>query len=99
MVLQRRDMITKHQFTLHLIGAGILCNPGAAYRDVGITDEEVATLAGEKEGCNDSVDFIEVQRPAVADTAQQVRRLPCLALRSTMQPLCRRHRSAAPRRR
>jgi hypothetical protein len=43
--------------------AGILCNPGAAYRDVGVTEAEVATLAGTKEGCDDEVDFIDVQRP------------------------------------
>jgi molybdenum cofactor sulfurtransferase len=43
--------------------AGILCNPGAAYRDVGVTEEEVATLAEEKEGCDDEIDFISVQRP------------------------------------
>jgi molybdenum cofactor sulfurtransferase len=43
--------------------AGIHCNPGAAYKDVGVTEEEVATLAEEKEGCEDEIDFISVQRP------------------------------------
>jgi hypothetical protein len=43
--------------------AGILCNPGAAYKDVGVTEEEVATLAEDKEGCEDEIDFISVQRP------------------------------------
>ena len=50
--------------------AGILCNPGAAYRDVGVTDAEVATLAGTKEGCEDSVDFIEVRPPLHAHSIQ-----------------------------
>jgi hypothetical protein len=50
------------------VGAGIHCNPGAAYTEVGVSEEEVETLAGEKEGCGDEIDFIEVQRPAtVAD--------------------------------
>lgn len=47
--------------------AGIHCNPGAAYRDVGLLEEEVETLAGEKEGCGDEVDFIEVKRPVGSD--------------------------------
>eukprot|EP00892_Ulva_mutabilis_P009776 jgi/Ulvmu1/7170/UM034_0078.1 len=49
------------------IRTGIHCNPGAAYRDVGLLEEEVETLAGEKEGCGDEVDFIEVKRPIGAD--------------------------------
>jgi hypothetical protein len=32
------------------LNAGILGNPGVAYKDVGVTEEEVATLAEEKEG-------------------------------------------------
>jgi molybdenum cofactor sulfurtransferase len=34
---------------------------------VGLTEAEVETLAGEKEGCGDEVDFIEVQRPVGGD--------------------------------
>lgn len=41
--------------------AGILCNPGAAYRDIGVTEAEVESLAGSKEGCDDEVDFIQVR--------------------------------------
>lgn len=47
--------------------AGIHCNPGAAYRDVGLLEKEVEELAGEKEGCGDEVDFIEVRRPVTSD--------------------------------
>jgi hypothetical protein len=47
------------------VAAGIHCNPGAAYTDVGVSEKEVETLAGDKEGCGDEIDFIEVQRPVV----------------------------------
>jgi hypothetical protein len=46
--------------------AGIHCNPGAAYTEVGVSEQEVETLAGEKEGCGDDIDFIEVQRPVAS---------------------------------
>lgn len=46
------------------VATGVHCNPGAAYRDVGVSEAEVESLAGEKEGCGDDVDFIEVKRPA-----------------------------------
>lgn len=42
---------------------GSECNPGACYLYVGIKEEEVETLAGLKEGCNDDVEWIQVERP------------------------------------
>lgn len=30
---------------------------------MGVSEAEVETLAGDKEGCGDEIDFIEVQRP------------------------------------
>ncbi len=40
------------------------------YVRTGIADEEVESLAGEKEGCDDDVEFVSVMRPAnsVSDT-------------------------------
>jgi len=43
--------------------AGLECNPGAAYNYIGIEESEVEQLAGTKEGCDDDVDFLHVQRP------------------------------------
>jgi hypothetical protein len=47
------------------------CNPGAAYREVGVYEAEVKRLAGEKDGCGDDVDFIEVRRPMCAAGSSQ----------------------------
>ena len=43
---------------------GAECNPGACYKYLGVKEEEVQSLAGEKEGCNDDVEYVTVQRPA-----------------------------------
>lgn len=44
------------------IRTGSHCNPGAAYRDIGVSEAEVESLAGLKEGCDDDIDFMDVQR-------------------------------------
>eukprot|EP00803_Ostreobium_quekettii_P001179 evm.model.scf_2321.2 EVM.evm.TU.scf_2321.2 scf_2321:18238-20607(-) len=46
------------------IRTGVECNPGAAYNYIGIEDNEIEELAGEKQGCDDDVEFLRVQRPA-----------------------------------
>lgn len=46
------------------IRTGAECNPGACYKYLGINSEEVQQLAGLKEGCNDDVEYINVQRNA-----------------------------------
>lgn len=43
---------------------GAECNPGACYKYLGIQEREIEGLAGEKEGCNDDVEYITVQRQA-----------------------------------
>lgn len=43
---------------------GAECNPGACYKYLGVQEEEVQRLAGLKEGCNDDVEYINVQRSA-----------------------------------
>ena len=48
---------------LHL-RTGSLCNPGACYACTGVEDAEVQKLEGEKEGCDDAVEWIMVRRPA-----------------------------------
>ncbi|GMH33807.1 hypothetical protein BSKO_01641 [Bryopsis sp. KO-2023] len=45
------------------VRTGIECNPGAAYNYIGIDESEVEQLAGEKEGCDDEVEFLTVERP------------------------------------
>ncbi|GIL62185.1 hypothetical protein Vafri_16451 [Volvox africanus] len=42
---------------------GAECNPGACYNYLGVQESEVESLAGKKEGCEDDVEFIKVQRP------------------------------------
>eukprot|EP01023_Acetabularia_acetabulum_P007645 TRINITY_DN13364_c0_g2_i1.p1 TRINITY_DN13364_c0_g2~~TRINITY_DN13364_c0_g2_i1.p1 ORF type:complete len:803 (-),score=148.34 TRINITY_DN13364_c0_g2_i1:249-2657(-) len=44
------------------IRTGIECNPGACYKYIGIEEVEIEQLAGVKEGCDDEVEFMEVQR-------------------------------------
>lgn len=46
------------------VRTGAECNPGACYKYVGLTEQEVESLAGQKEGCDDDVEWITVQRPA-----------------------------------
>ncbi len=45
---------------------GAECNPGACYNYLGVKEAEVESLAGKKEGCEDDVEFITVQRPVTA---------------------------------
>ncbi|CAG9464717.1 unnamed protein product [Pedinophyceae sp. YPF-701] len=45
------------------VRTGCECNPGACYACLGLSDDEVEQLAGEKEGCNDDYEFVRVQRP------------------------------------
>ncbi|GFR48351.1 hypothetical protein Agub_g10238 [Astrephomene gubernaculifera] len=51
------------------VRTGAECNPGACYNYLGVQESEVESLAGHKEGCEDDVEFIRVQRP-VAEEAQ-----------------------------
>eukprot|EP01026_Neomeris_dumetosa_P051267 TRINITY_DN4507_c0_g1_i3.p1 TRINITY_DN4507_c0_g1~~TRINITY_DN4507_c0_g1_i3.p1 ORF type:complete len:788 (-),score=106.11 TRINITY_DN4507_c0_g1_i3:276-2639(-) len=44
------------------IRTGAECNPGACYKYIGVEEDEIEKLAGQKEGCDDEVEFIEVQR-------------------------------------
>ena len=55
---------------LHL-RCGSLCAPGAAYTATDVSEAEIRTLAdsGDKEGCDDDVESILVERPAPAGTA------------------------------
>jgi len=46
------------------VRTGSECNPGACYTYLGVEETEVEDLAGKKEGCDDDVEFIEVERPA-----------------------------------
>ncbi|KXZ42547.1 hypothetical protein GPECTOR_136g630 [Gonium pectorale] len=45
------------------VRTGAECNPGACYNYLGVQEKEVESLAGTKEGCEDDVEFIRVQRP------------------------------------
>jgi len=45
------------------IRTGIECNPGAAYNYIGVKEAEVESLAGLSEGCDDEVEYIQVERP------------------------------------
>ncbi|KAG1671558.1 hypothetical protein FOA52_011280 [Chlamydomonas sp. UWO 241] len=51
------------------VRTGTECNPGAAYTYLGVSEAEVESLAGIKEGCEDDVQFVHVQRPAAAAAA------------------------------
>eukprot|EP01025_Chloroclados_australasicus_P039899 TRINITY_DN4155_c0_g1_i1.p1 TRINITY_DN4155_c0_g1~~TRINITY_DN4155_c0_g1_i1.p1 ORF type:complete len:789 (+),score=82.25 TRINITY_DN4155_c0_g1_i1:167-2533(+) len=44
------------------IRTGAECNPGACYKYIGIEENEIEQLAGTKEGCDDEVEWMEVQR-------------------------------------
>lgn len=44
------------------VRTGAECNPGACYNYLGVTEKEIESLAGKKEGCHDDVEFITVQR-------------------------------------
>eukprot|EP00198_Chlamydomonas_reinhardtii_P005516 XP_001694852.1 predicted protein [Chlamydomonas reinhardtii] len=48
------------------VRTGAECNPGACYNYLGVKEAEVESLAGKKEGCEDDVEFITVQRPVTA---------------------------------
>ncbi|KAG2427700.1 hypothetical protein HYH02_014532 [Chlamydomonas schloesseri] len=48
------------------VRTGAECNPGACYNYLGVKEAEVESLAGKKEGCEDDVEFIKVQRPVTA---------------------------------
>ncbi|KAG2423235.1 hypothetical protein HXX76_015491 [Chlamydomonas incerta] len=48
------------------VRTGAECNPGACYNYLGVKEAEVESLAGKKEGCEDDVEFIRVQRPVTA---------------------------------
>jgi len=59
---------------------GAECNPGACYKYLGLQDAEVETLAGTKEGCNDDVEYITVQRPSdISSLGQKVTSAEILA--------------------
>ena len=58
-------------FTLHCINYAFLLLSFTAYLPSGIRESEVESLAGIKEGCEDDVEFMEVERP-VARGANQV---------------------------
>lgn len=45
------------------IRTGIECNPGAAYNYIGVLESEIEQLAGEKEGCGDDLEYLDVRRP------------------------------------
>lgn len=49
---------------------GAECNPGACYGFLGVEEEEIEALAGEKEGCDDDIEFI--QRPIPAEGPPKV---------------------------
>lgn len=46
---------------------GAECNPGALQAAVGLADSEIRSLAGEKEGCGDENEFLEVRREKGVD--------------------------------
>lgn len=46
---------------------GAECNPGALQAAVGLADSEIRSLAGEKEGCGDENEFLEVRRERGVD--------------------------------
>ncbi|KAG2483027.1 hypothetical protein HYH03_018058 [Edaphochlamys debaryana] len=50
------------------VRTGAECNPGACYNYLGVKESEIESLAGKKEGCEDDVEFIRVQRQVTTDT-------------------------------
>ncbi|KAF5842717.1 pyridoxal phosphate-dependent transferase [Dunaliella salina] len=46
------------------VRTGAECNPGACYAYLGVKEEEVEALAGEKEGCDDDIEFVQRSIPA-----------------------------------
>lgn len=46
---------------------GAECNPGALQAAVGLADAEIRSLAGDKEGCGDENEFVEVRRERGVD--------------------------------
>jgi molybdenum cofactor sulfurtransferase len=44
------------------VRTGAECNPGACYAYLGVQEDEVAALAGTKEGCHDDVEYATVAR-------------------------------------
>lgn len=44
------------------VRTGSECNPGACYAYLGVEEDEVAALAGTKEGCHDDVEYASVRR-------------------------------------
>jgi hypothetical protein len=47
------------------VRTGSECNPGACYSYLGVGEDEVAALAGTKEGCHDDVEYAHVARGEV----------------------------------
>lgn len=47
------------------VRTGAECNPGACYAYLGVREDEVAALAGTKEGCHDDVEYANVERGEV----------------------------------
>jgi molybdenum cofactor sulfurtransferase len=56
------------------VRTGAECNPGACYNYLGVKEAEVESLAGKKEGCEDDVEFITVQRPVANEKASRAGR-------------------------
>mmetsp|Transcript_19003 Transcript_19003/g.53201 ORF Transcript_19003/g.53201 Transcript_19003/m.53201 type:complete len:843 (+) Transcript_19003:23-2551(+) len=45
------------------VRTGAECNPGACYAYLGVRESEVEALAGEKEGCDDDIEFVQRSIP------------------------------------
>lgn len=58
----RPRLLTQAPYCTPQVRTGAECNPGACYNYLGVRESELESLVGTKEGCEDDVEFLQVQR-------------------------------------
>eukprot|EP01024_Parvocaulis_polyphysoides_P052965 TRINITY_DN5262_c1_g1_i1.p4 TRINITY_DN5262_c1_g1~~TRINITY_DN5262_c1_g1_i1.p4 ORF type:complete len:119 (-),score=20.96 TRINITY_DN5262_c1_g1_i1:251-607(-) len=71
------------------VRTGAECNPGACYKYLGVDEHEIQKLAEVKQGCQDDVEFVEVEKAQEGDEVQdgckkQIIKVPLGSVRTSL---------------